>query len=118
MKIIMRYRVLACDYDGTLATHGTVDPETISSLRRWLDSGRKLLLVTGRELPELKVVFPELDLCHYVVAENGGLLFHPATGDTKALSPPPPQEFLGTLIARGVGPISVGHSIIATWEPH
>jgi hydroxymethylpyrimidine pyrophosphatase-like HAD family hydrolase len=114
----MHYRVLACDYDGTLATHGVVDPETISSLRRWLDHGRKLLLVTGRELPELKTVFPEVGLCDYVVAENGGLLYHPATSELKVLAPPPPQEFLAALIARGVGPISVGHSILATWEPH
>ena len=34
------------------------------------------------------------------------------------LGEPPPPEFVATLRARGVGPISVGRSIVATWEPH
>ena len=49
----MRYHALACDYDGTLASHGTVHPATIEALERLRKSGRKLILVTGRELPEL-----------------------------------------------------------------
>lgn len=114
----MRYRALACDYDGTLATNGRVDAATLASLQQWIDAGRKLLLVTGRELPELKLVLPELAMFHFVVAENGGLLYVPATGETRTVAAPPPPEFVATLSARGVGPISVGHSIVATWHPH
>jgi HAD superfamily hydrolase (TIGR01484 family) len=114
----MQYRALASDYDGTLATHGVVDPDTLRAVARWKKTGRKLLLVTGRELPELKIVFPELDTCDYVVAENGGLLYVPATGEARAIAPAPPPEFVERLIARGVGPISVGHTIVATWQPH
>lgn len=114
----MRYRALACDYDGTLATNSRVDTATVNSLRQWVAAGRKLLLVTGRELPELKTVLPELDLFHSVVAENGGLLYIPATGETRAVAAAPPREFVSELISRGVGPISVGHSIVATWQPH
>ena len=33
------------------------------SLRRLRESGRRLMLVTGRELPDLQRVFPELELC-------------------------------------------------------
>ena len=68
----MRYHVLATDYDGTLAHNGRVDRPTVEALRRIKESGRKLVLVTGRELDELLDVFPELDLFHRVVAENGG----------------------------------------------
>src|SRR5918995_742045 len=50
----MRFLALACDYDGTIATHGLVDDETIAALRRFRASGRKLILVTGRELDELR----------------------------------------------------------------
>ena len=58
----MRHCALATDYDGTLATQGKVDEETLSSLRRLLSSGRELLLITGRELPDLKQVFPQLSV--------------------------------------------------------
>src|SRR5262249_42054858 len=32
--------------------------------------------------------------------------------------PPPPEEFVRLLKERGVGPVSVGRVIVATWEPH
>ncbi|MBE9211757.1 HAD-IIB family hydrolase [Plectonema cf. radiosum LEGE 06105] len=49
----MRYLALATDYDGTLATHGHVNDETIAALKRLRSSGRKLILITGRELNDL-----------------------------------------------------------------
>ncbi|HTL54446.1 MAG TPA: hypothetical protein VL361_02155 [Candidatus Limnocylindrales bacterium] len=42
-------------------------------------SGRKLLLVTGRKLDELLSVFPRADLFDAIIAENGAVLFWPAT---------------------------------------
>lgn len=57
----MRYLALATDYDGTLATHGQVDEETLDALKRLRESGRKLLLVTGRHLDDLSSVFPQMD---------------------------------------------------------
>lgn len=41
----------ATDYDGTLAHNGVVDAPTIAALERLKASGRKLIMVTGRELP-------------------------------------------------------------------
>ncbi len=35
----MRYQVLAADYDGTLATHGEVQPATVEALLRLRQSG-------------------------------------------------------------------------------
>jgi hydroxymethylpyrimidine pyrophosphatase-like HAD family hydrolase len=114
----MRYHALACDYDGTIAHHGRVDADTLAALQRVRASGRKLLLVTGRELEDLQTVFPSFDLFDRIVAENGALVYTPATKEVKQLSDPPPGEFVARLRARGVGPISVGHAIVATWEPH
>lgn len=54
----MRYLALACDYDGTLAADGHVQEETVAALERLLASGRKLILVTGRQLEDLLSVFP------------------------------------------------------------
>jgi HAD superfamily hydrolase (TIGR01484 family) len=114
----MRYLALCTDYDGTLATDGRVLPETLSALERLLASGRRLVLVTGRELDQLQEVCPRLDLFEYVVAENGALLYQPSTGKETPLATPPPASFVTTLKQRGVGPISVGRVIVATWEPH
>jgi hydroxymethylpyrimidine pyrophosphatase-like HAD family hydrolase len=114
----MHYRVLATDYDGTLAHDGNVDKATVDALQRLLASGRQLLLVTGREVDELLARFPEAHLFALVVAENGAVLYWPATKETKVLCKPPPAEFVRVLRSRGVAPLSVGKVIVATWEPH
>ena len=114
----MRYLALCTDYDGTLATDGQLLPGTVTALEQFLASGRRLVLVTGRELDDLKKVCSRLDLFEYVVAENGGLLYQPATGEETLLAPRPSEAFVTLLRQRGVGPISVGRVIVATWEPH
>jgi hydroxymethylpyrimidine pyrophosphatase-like HAD family hydrolase len=113
----MRFKALATDYDGTLATHGLVDAATVAGLERLRASGRKLLLVTGRELPDLKRIFPQLRLFDRVVAENGGLLYRPANGQQMLLCEPASAALAERLGAMGV-PVSVGKAIIATSEPH
>jgi hydroxymethylpyrimidine pyrophosphatase-like HAD family hydrolase len=113
----MRYEALATDYDGTLASQGQVDRETVSALKRFVASGRKLLLVTGRELPDLNRVFPQLPLFARVVAENGALLYDPSTGSEELLCPPASRKFVSELQRRRVT-LSVGRAIVATREPH
>jgi hydroxymethylpyrimidine pyrophosphatase-like HAD family hydrolase len=114
----MRYLALCTDYDGTVATDGQLLPDTVNALERLLASGRRLVLVTGRELDDLQKVCKRLDLFDYVVAENGALLYKPSTGEETPLGPRPPDGFVTLLRERGVGPISVGRVIVATWEPH
>ncbi|HEX2228517.1 MAG TPA: HAD-IIB family hydrolase [Candidatus Binatia bacterium] len=114
----MRYLGLACDYDGTLAHAGRVADKTVAALERLRASGRKLILVTGRELPDLLSVFPRTDLFEWVVAENGCLLYRPSTQEKKPLSEPPPAKFVLELQKRNVAPLSIGQSIVATWTPH
>jgi hydroxymethylpyrimidine pyrophosphatase-like HAD family hydrolase len=114
----MRYHILATDYDGTLATHGQVDAATVEKLRQLRATGRRLVLVTGREMKDLKIVFPGFSVFDDIVAENGALLHEPATGAEQLLGPPPDAAFVKALEQRGVAPLSVGKVIIATWEPH
>ena len=114
----MFFVALATDYDGTLARHGQVDGPTRQALRDLRASGRKLLLVTGRDLPDLQRVFNELELFDLIVAENGGLLFDPAKKQEIPLSDLPPQDLVDRLRERGVDPLTVGRTIIATWEPN
>jgi hydroxymethylpyrimidine pyrophosphatase-like HAD family hydrolase len=114
----MRYHALACDYDGTIATAGRLDVPTVRALERCRASGRLVILVTGRELPDLRKVCPRLDLFTRVVGENGALLYDPTTGAERALADPPPDMLVRRLGERGVAPLSVGRVIVATREPH
>jgi hydroxymethylpyrimidine pyrophosphatase-like HAD family hydrolase len=95
-----------------------VDEATVVALEAFKRTGRKLILVTGRELPDLIRAFPRLDLFDRVVAENGALLFNPPTKKETALAPPPPDNFVAALTAKQISPLSVGRSIVATWEPN
>ena len=112
-----RFRALAVDYDDTLATDGRVDPSVLEALRRVKESGFHLLLVTGRELGDLRQVCPALSIFDRVVAENGGVLHRPDTGDERALSEAPSQPLLDLLRRKNVVPLSVGRVIVATREP-
>jgi len=113
---MMRYLALATDYDGTLATDGVVNQETVRALERLKASGRKLLLVTGRHMPDLQRVFSRLELFDRVVAENGALLHDPATREEKVLAAAPKEEFLDALRAAGVV-FEAGRAIVASWTP-
>ncbi|OQW32328.1 MAG: phosphoglycolate phosphatase [Nitrospira sp. SG-bin1] len=114
----MRYVALATDYDNTLALHGQVRPETVSALERLVQSGRKIILVTGRLLPDILDIFPEITLCERVVADNGAVLYRPATREHSMLAPPIPAAFLDELRRRKVPELSFGDSIVGTVRPH
>ena len=93
----MYFMALAADYDGTIAHDGTVAKDTVATLKSFKESGRKLVLVTGRELPDLKRVFPELGIFDKVVAENGALIYTPASEEEKPLAPAPSSDFVKAL---------------------
>ncbi|HET6282516.1 MAG TPA: HAD-IIB family hydrolase [Polyangia bacterium] len=114
----MRYHALACDYDGTLAVHGRLLPATADALGRLRETGRKLVMVTGRQVDDLVVVCPDLTMFDSVVAENGAVIYRPKTREVRLLAEAPPRAFAEALAARGVEPVGVGHVIVATWHPH
>jgi HAD superfamily hydrolase (TIGR01484 family) len=114
----MRFHVLATDYDGTIAHHGLVDAATQDALARVRASGRKLILVTGRQLDDLQTVFPDLELFDAIVAENGAVIYQPASRTRRLLGERPPEAFARRLREQGVEPLAVGEVIVATWQPH
>ena len=112
----MNFDALATDFDGTIAHDGKVDEATAAALRRAKSAGIRLVMVTGRELPDLFRTFDRVDLFDRVVAENGAVLYEPQSGSVDVLGQPPPAALVETLTGRGV-PLSVGHCIVATVEP-
>jgi hydroxymethylpyrimidine pyrophosphatase-like HAD family hydrolase len=114
----MHFFALATDYDGTLASDGVVAPSTVAALEKLRVSGRKVLLVTGRQLDDVLHAFPRAELFERIVAENGALLYNPRTRESRLLAEPVPEGLEAELRRRGVSPVSVGRSIIATLRPH
>jgi len=114
----MRCLALASDYDGTLAHNGVLDELTTAALDRFRASGRRLLMVTGRELPDLQSVCRVLDRFEWIVAENGALLYRPADHFTRLLSAPASGLLAQKLAEAHVQPLSVGRAIIATRDPY
>src|SRR5437868_3083544 len=114
----VRYLAVATDYDGTLAEQGTVRPETVAAVERLRKSGRRVVLVTGRELRDLQTVFDRFDLFDLVVAENGALLYRPQTREEKCVAEPPPPALAERLRERGAIPLHTGRVIVATREPY
>src|ERR1700677_4174036 len=90
----MLFCALASDYDGTLARDGRVDESTLGALRRFKATGKRLILITGRELADLRAVFDCMDDFDAVVVENGAVMYLPATQEERPLAPPPPERFI------------------------
>lgn len=114
----MRFLTLACDYDGTLALDGRVDESALDALRLVRESGRRLVLVTGRQIDDLLVAFPQAAVFDRIVGENGATLYRPATGEVTLLAAATDRGFVAALRVRGVEPLSVGRAMVATLEPH
>lgn len=115
--LAVRYHLLATDYDGTLAEQGQVAPATVQAIERLRATGRRVVLVTGRIVEDLRRVFPRLELFDRVVAENGAVLLDPARRAARPLATPPPPALAAALAGRGV-PFDRGEVILATREPH
>lgn len=110
----MKFAALAIDYDGTIAEDGRLANATVRTLARVRASGRKLVLVTGRILVELREVCPEIDrVFDAVVAENGAVLYLPGRGGPHALGPAPEPPLITALRRRAVE-FKLGASIVAT----
>ncbi|HEY7930379.1 MAG TPA: HAD-IIB family hydrolase [Steroidobacteraceae bacterium] len=114
----MQLAAFAFDYDGTLAHDGCVSAATVAALGRLKAAGPRLLLISGRELPDLQRVFPHYALFDAIIAENGGLLFQPGLHEERVLGSAPPEALVQALRRRHVQPLSIGRSILATSRPH
>jgi hypothetical protein len=110
----MIVHVLACDYDGTVADGGRVDEATARVLERVRESGRKLVLVTGRRLDDLRAMCPNADaMFDAIVAENGALVRMAAAQEVRQLGDQPSPALLDALRRQAV-PFVCGASIVAT----
>jgi hydroxymethylpyrimidine pyrophosphatase-like HAD family hydrolase len=110
----MRHRVLACDFDGTLAVEGVYSDDTIRALERVADAGIRLVLVTGRTAEELADVFDPGTLFERIVVENGAVVIDAATGQELLLGPRIPGALVAEFQRTGVNPLIVGRVLCST----
>ena len=118
LNVSMKIFAIASDYDGTIADRGRVAPATLEALRRFRQAGHRLLLVTGREVDDLKSLFPEYAVFDLIVGENGALLYDTATDAETLLAEAPPASLIDALRRHEVGPLYIGRVLIATLAEH
>ncbi len=112
----MYRRVMAFDFDGTLAVDGVVPPELERALEQCRARGYALFLVTGRR-------FDTVSLGHFgelftgIVWENGAVLSHPASGEIYLPFGQLDPRLLKALEEAAI-PFERGLAIAATWAPH
>ncbi len=107
----MRFRVLALDFDGTIAEGGRLDPEVPRVLAELRAEGLVLVLVTGRILNDLRCRLGSLRAFDAVVAEDGAVVAFPRSGTSRRLAPPPPPALLEALRARRL-PFLAGQCLV------
>ncbi len=112
----MYRRVMAFDFDGTLAVNGDVPPELESALARCRDSGHVLFLVTGRRYETVQLGYLG-SLFAGIVWENGAVLTHTASGETYLPFGQLDARLLKAIEEAGI-PFERGLAIAATWTPH
>ncbi len=97
----MLLRVIALDYDGTIAEEGVLHPAIREAIAEVRDSGLFVVIVTGRILRELRRVAGDLSFVDGVVAENGAVILL-SNGHRRLLGPPPFPVLLRELSDRGI----------------
>jgi hydroxymethylpyrimidine pyrophosphatase-like HAD family hydrolase len=106
----MKFRVLALDYDGTIAQNGRLDPGVKAAILEARARGVVVVLVTGRILSELRKVAGDLNFLDAVVAENGAVLSF-LGGHSRLIGERPPASFLEELRRRRIDFLA-GESVV------
>ncbi|MFT6986094.1 MAG: Cof subfamily protein (haloacid dehalogenase superfamily) [Psychromonas sp.] len=66
------YKIAISDLDGTLlGPDHKISPKTTDTVQRWVESGHKFVIATGRHYIEAKSLQKALDIPIYLVTSNG-----------------------------------------------
>ena len=106
----MKFRVLALDYDGTIAQEGILSPSVKSAIAEARARGIVIVLVTGRILDDLRRLAGDLSFFDAIVAENGAFLSF-LSGHTRLIGQAPPPPFLEELRRRRI-PFTAGKCVV------
>src|SRR5437773_4656781 len=94
----MKFKIVAVDIDGTLLdSRGELPSENASAIRKTVDLGVKVILVTGRRYGTARRIAHSLELDFPLIAHNGALVKYPTESERLAawfLSPEIASEIL------------------------
>jgi hydroxymethylpyrimidine pyrophosphatase-like HAD family hydrolase len=113
----MHISVIATDFDGTISQGDQLAPEAGRALRRWRETGRFTVLVSGRPFEFLHDLQEREQAFDLIVAENGAVLYNPHTDEMRLPFGEVPDDLLLTLIELGV-PLWRGVAIAGTTLPY
>jgi len=113
----MKLKVLALDYDGTIAENGVLEQDVRAAIAEAREQGLYVILVTGRILADLERVAGDLQLFDGVVAENGAVVYFPESERSLLLSAAPSALFLKELSRRNL-PYLIGESVVELDASH
>ncbi|MEB3328914.1 MAG: Cof-type HAD-IIB family hydrolase [Candidatus Sericytochromatia bacterium] len=92
------FELLATDLDGTLFGRDLViRPRTRAALTRWVASGRRLVIATGRMYRSAAETARALDLDTPIICYQGALVRCPRSGNDLVHHPLPPDPTLAVL---------------------
>jgi hydroxymethylpyrimidine pyrophosphatase-like HAD family hydrolase len=98
----MKPRVLALDFDGTIAVNDTIDVDVAAAIQEARGVGLLAVLVTGRPLTDIDALLCSPPPFDAIVAENGAVLRLPKLPSPITLSQGPDLQFLAELRRRGI----------------
>ena len=112
----MTQRILAFDFDGTIAEEGQVPIEIIEVFRQAHLQAHALFLVTGRLFRQADIggILPYLT---GIVWENGAVLEHLSTEQVSLPFGTLPERLVKGLEQTGIEMLT-GMAIAATWAQH
>jgi len=113
----MHISVIATDFDGTLSQGDRLAPEAGRALRRWRESGRFTVLVSGRPFEFLYDLQENEQAFDLIVAENGAVLYDPRTDEMRLPFGEVSDDLLDVLTRSGV-PLWKGIAIAGTRMPY
>lgn len=113
----MHISVIATDFDGTVSQGDQLAPEIGRTLRRWRETGRFTVLVSGRSFEFLHGLQEREQAYDLIVAENGAVLYNPVTDEMRLPFGEVSDDLLDTLTGVGV-PLWRGVAIAGTRMPY
>lgn len=113
----MRFRALAVADDVLVADGGGVSTEGLEALARMRRAGRRIVLVTWRELERCMSALPTLDAFDAIVAEGGAVLYLANPPTEHPLAPPLPRSLRAELLAWGLRAPTFGRVTLSARLP-
>lgn len=83
------YRLVACDVDGTLLAQSQITPRTKKALRRSIESGLTVVLVSARAPRSIKWVASLAEVGGFAICMNGALIYDLDSEETVQVWPLP-----------------------------